>query len=242
MYLTNEQVSNKNNQLKIDLYHGTSTLFIESIIKNGLGGVNPVEDWKLLELGREVFDLSKIHLRNSELFERSSASFQNMTEQTKTGSFNWQHGATYLSPAEKTAVSYATRKQYGSELLTYTLEFLRELINLKISYVTRDLYQRHSKVFNLIEARPSPILIQVKDVFKDSLLNELGEDPTSSLQSIEKEINDFPETYEDVLQQCNFRLTKAIPASQLKFWLINITEWNQFSPAYKLYELKKPKE
>src|ERR1044071_6013102 len=90
---------NDENHLTIDLFHGTSTLFMDSIIQNGLGGINPVIEWKLLELSKEVYELSEQHLQETKLFKVSSTSFKKMTEQSNGGSFNFQHGDTYLSPS-----------------------------------------------------------------------------------------------------------------------------------------------
>jgi len=36
------------------LYHGTLSLFLDGIIKNGLGGMNPISEWKNLDLAREI--------------------------------------------------------------------------------------------------------------------------------------------------------------------------------------------
>lgn len=43
--------------LNIHLYHGTSTLFLDSILKHGLAGVNPVKEWELVELCNEVYTI-----------------------------------------------------------------------------------------------------------------------------------------------------------------------------------------
>ena len=165
---------NEENNLTVDLYHGTSTLFLDSIVSNGLGGINPVKDWNLLELSKEVYDLSVEHLQGTQLFQVSSLAFKLMTEQKNSGSFNFQHGDTYLSASKITAANYAISKRYGSEILTYTIDFLKELLTLNIPYVKQELYRKYSGVFELIEANPFPLLIQLSNVNTSSLLNEHG--------------------------------------------------------------------
>ena len=59
----------QNGRLSIPLYHGTSTLFVDSIANHGLGGMNPVKEWSLLELAKEVLLLSE-----GEILPRSSES------------------------------------------------------------------------------------------------------------------------------------------------------------------------
>lgn len=228
---------NAKNQLTIDLYHGTSTLFLDSIIQNGLGGVNPVNEWKLLELSKEVYSLSEKHLKETSLYKVKSSSFKKITEQSNDGTFNFQHGDTYLSPSQNTAVRYATGKEYGSELLTYTIDFLKELLKLEIQYVKSDLYKKYPKIFGLIEARPSPLLIQVKNINVSSLLSEHGGDPKHNLEEMQEYMNESRALFETVLQQTNFRLTATIETSNLKFWLINVQEWNNLTSQSNLYEI-----
>ena len=59
----------QNGRLSIPLYHGTPTLFVDSIANHGLGGMNPVKEWSLLELAKEVLLLSE-----GEILPRSSES------------------------------------------------------------------------------------------------------------------------------------------------------------------------
>ena len=228
---------NHNTKLPIDLYHGTSTLFLDSIIKNGLGGINPAIEWKVLELTQEVYKLSELHLKETHLFQVSSNSFKQMAKQSNNG-FNFQHGDTYLSPARSTAARYAMSKRYGSELLTYTIDFLKELISLDIHYVKNNLYKKYPKVFGLIEANPSPLIIQVKNLSASSLLNEYGESATENLKEINELMNETSSMRDRMLQQTNFRLTTPVGADNLKFFLVNVQNWDPYGPKYNMYELK----
>lgn len=228
----------KENKLTIDLYHGTSTLFLDSIIQNGLGAVNPVTEWKLQELSKEVYALSEQYLKETKLFQMSSYSFKRMTEQSNAGRFNFQHGDTYLSLSKQTASRYAINKRYGSEMLTYTIDFLKELLNLEIQDVKSRLFRKYPKVFGFIEANPSPLLIQVKNVSVTSLLSEHGDDPQVNFDQIKDVINESKDLFDAILQQTNFRLVSPMPLGELKFWLINVQKWDPLSPQYNLYEIK----
>jgi hypothetical protein len=229
-----------NNYLPVNLYHGTSTLFIDSIMKSGLGAVNPIQEWKVLELSKEVYDLSVIHLQETGLFQVSSSSFKAMTEQKNSGSFNFQHGSTYLSPCKQTAAHYAIRKRYGSEILTYTIDFLKDLLNLDIPYVKKELFIKYRDIFGFIEACPSPLLIQVSNIDKSSLLDEHGGDPKENIKEIEDLFIEDSSLIETYLQQCNFRLTTPIPVINLKFWLINVQRFDPLWPEYNLYQINQP--
>lgn len=225
------------NRLNVDLYHGTSTLFLDSITQNGLGAINPVKEWNILELCQEVYELSEEHLKDTKLYEISIHSLKFMSEQMNKGSMNFQHGDTYLSPVKETGIRYAIDKEYGSELLTYTINFLKELLNKDIPYVKTELFQRFPKIFGLIEAKPSPILIQVKNADIFSLLSEDGKDPFYNLKFMQESMNKGGKMYDLLCQQSNFRLTAPIPIENLKFWFINVQEYHHILPKYNLYEI-----
>ena len=39
----------------VTLYHGTSSFFLDSILENGLGGVNIIKEWGVLDLVNEMY-------------------------------------------------------------------------------------------------------------------------------------------------------------------------------------------
>jgi len=230
-------IKNPEAKLPCPLYHGTSTLFLDSIVSHGLGGVNPIVEWKLVDLAKEVFALSEEYLKKTELFQISSYSFKKMAEQSNGGSFNFQHGDTYLSPSKQTAARYAIGKRYGSEMLTYTINFLTELLRMDIDYVKLDLRKKYKKIFGLIGANPSPLLIMVNTIDKTSLLNEYGEDPSDNFAEMSEVLEDNLDP-NLCLQQTNFRLSVPIQANELRFWLINVQKLHSLTPKYNLYEVK----
>lgn len=227
-------------KLRVDLYHGTSTLFLDSIIKNGLGGVNPVNEWNLVSLCIEVCELSEKHLKDTPLYLKSYISLKKMAEQSNAGSLNFQHGDTYLTPAQQTAINYAINKRYGSEMLTYTIDFLTELINRDIKYVIQELSKKYKQVFGLVKTNPSPILIKVKNVNISSLRNEHGNDPSDNLNFLNDAFVNFNDSFELMGQQTNFRLTTSVNTSALELHLINVQRLGFGNPQYNLYRIEIP--
>ncbi len=221
--------------LTVPLYHGTSTVFLDGIAAHGLGGRDPVRDWHLLDLAREVWHLAQVHLQDTQVYRCRQASFANMTEQ-HTGHWNWQHGDTYLSPARSTAIRYATNKRFGSELLTYTLEFLDELIRADVPGVRSDLFGRFPDVFNLLNVSVAPVLVEARNVPIGALGTEGGRDDIETLmerlESVARgELSDV------VLQQSNFRLRQRVELENLRVSLICVLQWNALSPRIRLYEI-----
>jgi hypothetical protein len=218
------------------LYHGTSTVFLEGIREAGLGGRNLIKEWDVLALAARVLELGEVHLQQSQLFQRWRSSFSSMVRQ-ESGQFNWQHGQPYLSPSRAPAIRYAINKKYGSELLSYTLELLSELVRLEQPEVIEDLYQRHRALFGLLDASPAPLVIEASAVPVNALLTESGAPPDSQLQTLAG-LENQPEMLDLLGQQLNFRLVGVHPSTQLTFWFVNIMRWHHVRPETKLYRLQ----
>jgi hypothetical protein len=223
-------------RLPIPLYHGTSSLFLEGIFRTGLGGTNPILEWKILEFAQLIYPLTEQHLLSRPDLASRVQSFGWMVQQKSTG-MNFQHGDTYLSPARSTAVRYAVNKRYGSELLTYTLDLLGELIRLNIDAVTGRLYREYQQIFDLLDISPAPLLIRADNVFSTALKSEYGGDVEATIEQIRTTIQQSPRDWETMLQQCNFRLAEPIPAGELEIWMLAVSRWDRFTPEYSLYKL-----
>jgi hypothetical protein len=222
--------------LAFPLYHGTSTLFLDGIVTSGLGRINPIQEHLVLEAAIEVRELAEKNLVDWLPYKNRKGSFSNMTAQ-KTGRWNWQHGDTYLSPAIDTAVRYAIDKRYGSELLTYTLDFIQELVRREVSEVTSGLYQKYPDLFGWLDTCPSPLLVVARDTPIGSLITEGGGAPITQLNQLEELLFDGAEMFQTLSQQINFRLTTPLPTAQLEFYLINIQEWRPIGSRFNLYRI-----
>lgn len=227
----------KPTMLPIPVYHGTSTIFLDGIVRWGLGGRNPLGDLKFFDFVKDLFPLVEHHLSNDPDWMSRAQTFSYMTEQ-RTGRVNFQHGDTYVSPSKATAIRYAANKRYGSELITYSLDFLQELLRRKIPGVADALYQRYPHVFGLLDISCSPLLIKISGLGPLDLLTENGRDAAVSIQEVLNILTEPNNDAQVLLQQTNFRLRRPVPLSQLSIRLVNIAHWNPVLPEYTLYELR----
>lgn len=227
-----KETMNKRKTCEFTLYHGTSTVFLNGIIKYGLGGMNPISDWKVLDLARELNPLVQQHF--AEQYALKAATFQQMVDQS-CGNWNFQHGDTYLAPSQDTAIRYAVTEKYGSELLTYTLFFLDELVRINAPGVRDDLYQRYRTAFDTLDINPAPLLIKLRAAPIRSLASERGGDATKVLERMEVTASENPDLFEVLHQQDNFRLCSPVPLSELDVFLVNVTRFNAYKPEYTLY-------
>ena len=227
------------NSLPAPLYHGTSTYFIEGIIGFGLGGRNQLAEWNVFEFARALQPLVDEHLSIEQDWMLKAQSFGYMVEQ-RSAAMNFQHGDTYLSPSAATAVRYAVNQRFGSELLSYSLDFLQELLRRKISTVCENLYQDYRHLYELLNIPGAPLLISVEDASVDELVAENGGDATSTFNYILKTLWENAEIADTILQQSNFRLRQPVAISRLTISLINVTRWDPIFPKYVLHRLDIP--
>lgn len=160
--------------LRLPLFHGTSSLWLESIGQNGLGGAwPPIHEAKAL-LGK--------------ILERIPPSDRDLGAEKmvlqEEGFTNWQHGQVYFSLAFDDAEHYARSNALGSELLSECL--------------------RHAEEFDLVEMLPEwlkdiaglpkvPVVLKVAEVHIDWLEQErrLGGKAEDAL----KKLDEFREKY-----------------------------------------------
>jgi hypothetical protein len=226
-----------NEVFPLPLYHGTSTLFLEGILNLGLGGKDPLSDLGLPQFIIEIQPLIEANLLNTDTYQARAGSWEQMRMQ-RVGAWNFQHGQTYLSPSKDTAIRYASNKRYGSELLTYTLDFLQMLVDREIPVIST-LYQRYPRIFDLLSLSPAPLLIRVDDVPTISLLDERGNQPALAIAQVKKLMDKYPDQTDTLLQQLNFRLIDTIPKDLLRIWMINVIKHNMLAPECSLYEISK---
>ena len=220
------------------LYHGTSTLFLDDIVRCGLGGKNPIAEWGVLGFVRELLPLVEAHLGDNPQLVQKIHSFGRMARQD-VGGWNFQHGDTYLSPSSSTAIRYATNKRFGSELLTYAIDFLQELVQREMPGIRDRMYQRFPHMFRFLDISPAPILIEIPRLpYAAIAADEHGRDPAESLAKLCRHWEQDVGIFEAVGQQSNFRLARLQPVSNLKISLINVSMWRAYGSDYSLYPLQ----
>lgn len=222
--------------LPFPLYHGTSTLFLKDILEYGLGGKNPLADLNFYDFSKEISPLIEEHLAKEDEHMARTYSFFNMVSQRKAvheNAWNWTHGATFLSPSEKTAARYSLSNPHGSEFLSYGVEFLRELVRRNIPGVADSLYQSYPQIFNLLDISPAPIIIEVHQCSSNVLLTEQGDAPDDRVYSLLNRVNNDLKKLEVLGQQDNFYLKSPIQSAQFKIWLVNTLRWSPYNPSYQ---------
>lgn len=209
-------------RLTVPLFHGTSTLFYESIVEAGLGGRNIVEDLGLRTVVSSLLKLCEKELQpdSNWPFDKVAAlkiaanpTIRNLNQDC---GFNFRYGGTYVSASRRTAATYALLYDCDSEALAHALKLFERLSQQRPPLAAREEF---SRLYALAQKHREPLLIEARDVEVASLRAEQGGSSAAILKRIESSLDDL-DIYDEVVQQHNFELLQAVPTSNLRFYKI----------------------
>ena len=229
----------RNGRLTVPLFHGTSTLFYDSILASGLGGRNIVEDLGIRDAARLLVTLCEEYQPWPDWRFDADACIRIAEDPTKqelihNSGFNFRYGGTYVSASRSTATTYALLYDCGSEALAYSLKLFKKLSSVRPDLTAR---AEFSIITAFAEKTRKPLVIEAHDVEVGFLRAEQGGDSTQALRCIEDAMCDDPDFYDLLVQQENFELVKPVPPCQLRFYEVkerfesdgsHHVVWNQF--------------
>ncbi|MET4138127.1 hypothetical protein [Pedobacter sp. UYP1] len=200
-------------------WHGTSTIFLESIRKTGLGAINPSRDWKLLELLAFLYNEIITLKINNEVFEIHRVSIAAAISQSTLDygdiKLNFQHDGVYISASSIRAATYACENHVGSELLQKCMVLLSILISTgNEPEIPKELDILQIRQYLSVAAKP--IMIEIREVPDSDLLFEDGTDAAEKLSDLRDVFAKLPIPQQfEKLQFYNFRLLKPVQPALL---------------------------
>lgn len=208
---------NEDGQLEVTLYHGTSSHYLDSIKKSGLGGVRDemLFDKRVLSaLADRLSDPSN----KTEWWELNSIFVEPMLEQSITrAGFNFRYGGTYLTPSRFTASRYATSNLMGSEYISTIHQAFAALASVNATAANEIIPPGHG-LRNIFDAEHSPVVISVRGLSAEMLRTENGESIERQLVDMNNMKNDLVGVDPEVLwQQFNFEISGPIQYAFLTF-------------------------
>jgi hypothetical protein len=202
-------------KLTVPLFHGTSTLFTDSIRETGLGGRRLLDDIGLGKTARALLSYEE-QLKNVTNWDFEKPLLLRVADssQNPVGSF-LRYGGTYMTPSRQTAARYALLNNCGSEALASTLKILNAVLAQLPALASQEPF---STVLDFAGQPKSPVVVEAHDVQADWLLSERGESPGQVLELLQSILDDHDDDLFDLFtQQMNFELVHPIPPSQLRF-------------------------
>jgi hypothetical protein len=213
-------------------YHGTSNIFVDSILRKGLGGINPNYEFKHLALLEFFYSIAELQLlKDSEYLKIRTTtkamvfqlSFSNTNERGETDILHYKHNRIHVSLSKIRAITYACINQYGSEILQRCITIYKLLLNNNVKFTIPNQINK-SRIDLLINSETYPVLIEVENIEKQNLQKEGGTYALEVLELVENNI-DIWTTHEKeyYCQYFNFELLNPIENAKLKVYRINYT-------------------
>jgi len=211
----------ENGVFNIPLFHGTSTLFLESIQTYGLGGVNPIDVYSVCAFVQEAYEFCEHVLSGDKEWEACKFSPRWLIDQESfNDNSNFQHGDTYLTPSRPSAVGYALTNRFGSELLSMGAKLVALIRERRPELIHQCPLVRHPAM-NLISSDSKPVLVTARNVSVDMLLSEGGDTPEKAIEQLKTLWPILGDTG-DVLN-INFRLRHALSANSFNIEYLDPT-------------------
>ena len=196
------------------LYHGTSSLFLDSITEFGLGGQNVCEKYRIIEMFTQVVDVFKKKDMNSDWWAMEGFICEKMIGgEVTNGGFNFRYGGVYLTPSLETAQRYSQSNKYGSELVSYFIRSYEELYKHAPS-LAYQIFPLNHPLRELIASGSQPVVLEINGLNKNDLTTEQGEPIDAQL----KLMNEMPKA---IWQQFNFECLNTIPSKNIKLLELN---------------------
>jgi hypothetical protein len=209
----------RDGKLTIPLFHGTSTLFYDSIVEFGLGGRDVLSDFGIRAAARLLVELWPI-VESDPLWESEMRYCRKIAKDPSEdvllhdSGFNFRYGGTYVSPSREDAARYSS--QVGSEALTCILCLLRLLESKRPDLASR---QTFTPIRELASQSGTPMIVEALDVNVSFLRAEQGGLADDIMQRIDKAL-ECPEFFDSLISQHNFELLQPIPTRQLRFYRV----------------------
>jgi hypothetical protein len=230
-------------------YHGTSTIFLSSIQKHGLGTINPNLHYKNLDVLRYLYKEAEKYLQEELAYQRIRTTTYAMANQTffetvinESGdkhTVHFRHDNIYVALSQIRAIIYALSNKYGSEILDRCIT-LYKLLNKHINDFSIPEEINAFKIETYIDMKPEPIIVEASNIDDDDLGKEDGKTAKEALDLLRESMPYMTEKEKyEFLQYCNFELLKPVLPEKLKFFKLFYSGHpsNQQTFTWKLAEL-----
>lgn len=210
--MKSSKLLNPRGDFRCAFYHGTSTLFLNSIQETGLGGRNRVKEFGWAVAFRDLFELADQKVADNAGWQQVRAGLLPIVEQRLTSDglqFNFSHGQVYISPVPELASQYAM--EAGCEILDYVKRLSLILSQKGYTKDVQSILPTHLQ--ETLGKTYRPVLIKIKGLRFRDVETENGVDKVRLLQKYESFFNG---TNPDPFMP-SWKLTTSVPENQLEF-------------------------
>lgn len=227
--------------MTVNLYHGTSAIFLESIRKHGLGTINPNFDFKNLEVLKFLREEAERVLIDNERYLNWRECILAMVRQTdlivrndrgEKLSFNYKHDGTFASYSAERAAIYTCSNKYGSEILEYCVEIYK-MIKTVNQYFTLPNEINLFGIEKYVDIEHKPIIVEIQNVRGNEIETENGQPGEEALKALKRALPNMTKRQKfEELQFLNFKFLVPVKPARLKFYEVEFHS----EPKYRDYE------
>ena len=134
----------KNGKFSVPLYHGTTSIFVDSIKDNGLGSIDPLDKIGAKSLMEALFELAEKQGWSDDNWLKYRNLLAPLVNQVRNPIYNFQHGGVYLTYSQELAEKYAIENPFGCEYLQYLRVFIQLLLQRNVNEV-KDYFEHPNK-------------------------------------------------------------------------------------------------
>lgn len=208
-------------------YHGTSTVFLQSIKTHGLGKINPSIDYNNLEVLEFLYKQAEenlLHIAEYQVIRKPVAAtvyqtnLQLIRVDGSVECLNYRHDGIYVALSRERAVIHACLNKLGSEVLEFIVTLLKLFRSNNINVTIPESINLF-RVEHYLNASPKPIMIEVLKISEDDMEKEDGKTAIEALDFLRRTIPMLSEKQRfEFLQYCNFKLLKPVLPENLRFY------------------------
>lgn len=168
--------------MEFKYFHGTSTIFLDSIKANGLGKINPNIDFRNLDVLKYLTNIAENNIRNNSeylILRDTCLAMVNQTalrvnhENGNSTLLNYRHDGIYVAISLQRAVIYSAFNKFGSEILERCVMLYKLLEKLGIMFQIPE----NLNLFGIekyLDCHPSPIIVEITKIDDENLESEHG--------------------------------------------------------------------
>lgn len=229
-------------RLTVPLFHGTSSLHVDSIRMAGLGSRNIIEEMGIRRAAQLLLTMVNDFRDQDGWLDPIDACTRIARDPAEdrlidpgTGlCWNFRYGGTYLTPSRETAANYAILYPQGGEALTHIIKLYRKVVEIKPELNENPSL---SPLIHFARAPGGAVVVEARRVPVSMLRAEQGGGTDYVIARIEDALEN-PEVYDWLAGQDNFELLGTVPLADLRFYSAKkVTEYDENGASRQTLEL-----
>jgi hypothetical protein len=210
-------------------FHCTSDVFLKSILKNGLGKINPNIDYKLLSLLSYLFEIAKKELPKDKIESLLFTTQLMVNQEIKyvdkkiygVEVLNFKHDGVFLTLGDRAAITHSHHTKYGSEILTRIIQILTLIQKEGIEFNIPDELNL-IELEQIVKHKPKPIFIKVQNINDYYLYNQHDKHLFGTMRFIEEKLKITSENVKFRFNNTSvFKYVRPIPPNDIEVYYLD---------------------